>query len=156
MATDRIMGFYNLHANMKDRCLLLGAVARGLLRPMTRTVTAMPETERATLIREAFRLEYFTVAWMVIEAGVAISAGLAARSITLLAFGVDSLIELASAGVLIWRLTVELRRGQSFAESAERLASRIGAILLFALAGYVVGAAGWGLWTREGQAVSCP
>jgi len=123
---------------------------------MTRTVTAMPETERATLIREAFRLEYFTLASMVIEAGVAIGAGLAARSITLLAFGIDSLIELASAGVLIWRLTVELRRGQSFAESAERLASRIGAILLFALAGYVVGAAGWGLWTREGQAVSWP
>ena len=123
---------------------------------MTRTVTAMPETERATLIREAFRLEYFTVAWMVIEAGVAISAGLAARSITLLAFGVDSLIELASAGVLIWRLTVELRRGQSFAESAERLASRIGGALLFALAAYVVVAAAWGFWTREGQAVSWP
>jgi hypothetical protein len=88
---------------------------------MTRTVTAMPQTERATLIREAFRLEYFTLAWMVIEAGVAIGAGLTARSITLLAFAIDSLIELASAGVLIWRLTVELRRGQSFAEPAERL-----------------------------------
>ena len=116
----------------------------------------MPQTERATLIREAFRLEYFTVAWMVIEAGVAISAGLAARSITLLAFAIDSLIELASAGVLIWRLTVELRRGLAFAEAAERLASRIGGALLFALAAYAVAAAGWGLWTGEGQAVSWP
>jgi divalent metal cation (Fe/Co/Zn/Cd) transporter len=47
-----------------------------------------------------------------------------------------------------------LRRGQSFAESAERAASRIGAGLLFALSTYVVVAAGWGVWTREGQAFS--
>jgi divalent metal cation (Fe/Co/Zn/Cd) transporter len=112
--------------------------------------------ERAPLIREAFRLEYVTLAWMVVEAGVAIGAGVAARSITLLAFGIDSLIELASAGVLIWRLTVELRRGQSVAEAAERAASRVGGALLFALSAYVVIAAGWGLWTREGQAFSWP
>jgi len=116
---------------------------------------AIPET-RAPLIREAFRLEWFTVAWMVIEAAVAISAGVAARSITLLAFGFDSLIELVSAGVLIWRLTVELRRGQSFAEAAEYAARRVGGALLFALSAYVVVAAGWGLWTREGQAFSWP
>ena len=111
---------------------------------------------RETLILEAFRLEYVTLAWMLIEAAVAIGAGAAARSITLLAFGVDSLIELASAGVLIWRLNVELRRGQSFAELAERTARRIGGVLLFALSAYVVAAAGWGLWTREGQAFSWP
>jgi divalent metal cation (Fe/Co/Zn/Cd) transporter len=87
---------------------------------------------------------------------VAISAGVAARSLTLLAFGIDSVIELASAGVLIWRLTVELRRGQSFAETAEQTASRIGGALLFALAAYVVVAAAWGLWTRQGQDFSWP
>src|SRR6516164_9504380 len=123
---------------------------------MTTTLTGNPQTERATLIREAFRLEYFTIGWMVIEAGIAIGAGVAARSITLLAFGIDSLIELASAGVLIWRLTVELRRGLAFAEAAERLASRIGGALLFALAAYVVVAAGRGPRTGEGQAVSWP
>jgi divalent metal cation (Fe/Co/Zn/Cd) transporter len=111
---------------------------------------------RAALAREAFRLEYVTVGWMVIEAAVAISAGIPARSITLLAFGIDSLIELASALVLIWRLTIELRRGQSFAEEAERKASRIGGALLFALAAYVVAASGWSLWTREGQMFSWP
>ena len=116
----------------------------------------MIEGRRRKLVREAFFLEYITLAWMVIEAAVAIGAGIAARSITLLAFGVDSLIELASAVVLIWRLTVELRHGQSFAESAERAASRIGGALLFALSAYVVAAAGWGLWTREGQAFSWP
>jgi divalent metal cation (Fe/Co/Zn/Cd) transporter len=112
---------------------------------------------REALVREAFRLEYLTVIWMVIEASVAISAGVAARSLTLLAFGIDSVIELASAGVLIWRLTVELRRGQSFAETAEQTASRIGGALLFALAAYVVVvAAAWGLWTRQGQDFSWP
>jgi len=120
----------------------------------TALATSIPEVERVSLIREAFRLEYATLSWMVVEAGVAIGAGVVARSITLLAFGFDSLIELASAVLLIWRLTIELRRGQSFAESAERAASRIGGALLFALSAYVVAAAGWGLWTRDGQAFS--
>jgi divalent metal cation (Fe/Co/Zn/Cd) transporter len=111
---------------------------------------------RAALVREAFRLEYLTIGWMVIEAGVAIGSGIAARSVTLLAFGIDSVIELASAGVLIWRLTVEQRNGQSFAEAAEHMASRIGGALLFALAAYVVSAAGWSLWTRQGQDFSWP
>ncbi len=93
---------------------------------------------------------------MVIEAVVAIGAGVVARSITLLAFGIDSVIELASAGVLIWRLNVELRHGQSFAEPAEHMASRVGGVLLFALAAYVVLAAGWSLRTRQGQAFSWP
>lgn len=93
---------------------------------------------------------------MALEATVAIWAGVHAASVSLLAFGIDSLIELASAGVLIWRLTVELRRGQHFAESAERLASRIAGGLLFALAAYVVLAAGWKLWTRTGEAFSWP
>jgi divalent metal cation (Fe/Co/Zn/Cd) transporter len=111
---------------------------------------------REALVREAFRLEYLTVIWMVIEASVAIGAGIAARSLTLLAFGIDSVIELASASVLIWRLTVELRHGESFAETAEQTASRIGGALLFALAGYVVAAAGWSLWTRQGAEFSWP
>jgi hypothetical protein len=53
---------------------------------------------------------------MVIEGVAAIGSGIAARSVTLLAFGIDSVIELVSAGVLIWRLTVKLLRGLSFAE----------------------------------------
>ena len=63
----------------------------------------MAETSlhRAGLVQEAFRLEYLTLAWMLIEASVAIGAGVAAHSVTLLAFGIDSLIELVSAIVLI-------------------------------------------------------
>jgi hypothetical protein len=97
-------------------------------------VAGFSDPERAALIREAFRLEWFTVAWMTVEAVVAIASGIAAQSITLLAFGIDSLIELASAGVLIWRLSVELKHGRAFSESAERIASRIAGGLWFALA----------------------
>ena len=112
------------------------------------------DAARPALIRRAFRLEYATVAWMTVEAAVAIWAGMQSASVSLLAFGIDSLIELASAGVLIWRLTVELRHGQAFAESAERTASRIAGLLLFALAAYVVTAAGWKLWAQTGETFS--
>jgi divalent metal cation (Fe/Co/Zn/Cd) transporter len=91
---------------------------------------------------------------MSIEAAVAIWAGLQAASVCLLTFGIDSLIELASAAVLLWRLTVELRRGRAFAESAEHMASRAAGGLLFALAAYVVAAAGWKLWTQTGETFS--
>lgn len=111
---------------------------------------------RALMIEQAFRLEYLTLAWMTVEAAVAIGAGVAAGSLILTAFGVDSLIELASACILVWRLTVELRHGQVFAESAERTAARIGGALLFALAAYVVASAGWKLWTRQGAEFSAP
>jgi divalent metal cation (Fe/Co/Zn/Cd) transporter len=112
--------------------------------------------ERRALIRQAFRLEWLTIGWMTIEAVVAIGAGLAAGSLVLMAFGLDSLIELASAGVLIWRLTTELRRGERFSEEAERTASRIAGALLLALAAYVTIAAAWSLWTRNGEAFSWP
>jgi divalent metal cation (Fe/Co/Zn/Cd) transporter len=107
-------------------------------------------------MNEAFRLEYLTIAWMAVEAVVAIASAADAGSLALLAFGIDSLIELASALVIVWRLNVELRRGQAFGERAERIASRIGAALLFALAAYVVVSAGWKLWSREGAEFSWP
>jgi divalent metal cation (Fe/Co/Zn/Cd) transporter len=112
--------------------------------------------DRAAMINQAFRLEYMTLAWMTVETAVAIGSGVAAGSLTLTAFGIDSLIELVSACLLVWRLSVELRHGQVFAESAERTASRIGGGLLFALAAYIVASAGWKLWTQEGAAFSLP
>jgi divalent metal cation (Fe/Co/Zn/Cd) transporter len=112
--------------------------------------------ERQALIREAFRLEWLTIGWMTIEAIVAIGSGLMVGSLVLMAFGLDSLIELASAGVLVWRLTVELQRGVRFSEEIERTASRIAGALLLALAAYVTIAAAWSLWTRTGEAFSWP
>ena len=93
---------------------------------------------------------------MAVEATVAVASGIAARSITLVAFGLDSVIELASAGVLIWRLSHELRFGRELSEEAERIARRIAGGLLFALVAYVVVAAAWSLWRGEGEAFSWP
>jgi divalent metal cation (Fe/Co/Zn/Cd) transporter len=115
-----------------------------------------PRADRLPLIREAFRLEWLTIGWMTVEAGVSIWAGVAAGSLVLLAFGLDSVIELASAGVLMWRLSVELRHGQKFSERAERIASRIGGGLLFVLAAYVTVAAVWHLYTTTGEEFSWP
>jgi divalent metal cation (Fe/Co/Zn/Cd) transporter len=111
---------------------------------------------RLPLIQQAFRLEWLTIGFVSIEAAVSIAAGIMANSLVLLAFGLDSVIELASAGVLVWRLSFELRHGQRFSEGAERLASRIGGSLLFALAAYVTIAAGWRLWRQTGEEFSLP
>jgi len=115
-----------------------------------------PRTDRLPFIREAFRLEWLTIGWMTVEAVVAIAAGVTAGSLVLIAFGLDSVIELASAGVLMWRLSVELRHGQKFSEHPERIASRLGGALLFALAAYVTAAAVWQLWNRTGEEFSWP
>jgi divalent metal cation (Fe/Co/Zn/Cd) transporter len=79
-----------------------------------------------------------------------------AGSLVVLAFGLDSVIELTSAGVLMWRLIVELRHGQRFSEWAEDSARRIGGALLFLLAAYITPAAVWRLWNGGGEAFSWP
>src|SRR5579859_5762900 len=89
-----------------------------------------------------------------IEVTVAIASGIAAHSLSLIAFGVDSGIELLSAAVPVWRLNVELRHGESFSEKAERAASKIGGALLYALAVYVVLSAALSLWHLEGEKFS--
>ncbi len=104
-------------------------------------------------IKPALRLESITVVWMVIEVVVAVGAGVAAGSLLLVAFGIDSVIELISASVLFWRLQKEARGGASNAsiERVERRASRISGYLLYALSGYVVLQAVYGL-THEHHA----
>jgi divalent metal cation (Fe/Co/Zn/Cd) transporter len=115
-----------------------------------------PEITRPELVRTALRLQKLSLGWMTVEAIVAIAAGIAAGSLTVTAFGLDSVIELGSAAVLMWRLSVELRRGRLFPETIEHRASRIAGALLFALAAYILIAAGWRLWLREGSAFSPP
>ena len=91
-----------------------------------------------TLHRRALRLEWFTVGWNVMEAAVAIGAGVAAGSIALVGFGADSLIEVTSAGILVWRLR---RAGpQATAEEQgerERTALFVVSGTFFLLAAYV-------------------
>jgi divalent metal cation (Fe/Co/Zn/Cd) transporter len=109
-----------------------------------------PTGPRTTLIGRALRLEYLTVGWSLIEAGVGVAAALASGSVALMGFGLDSLVEGGSGGVLIWRLKAEARAGS--AEAIERLdqnAHRLVAGSLFLLAAYVAGDAAWTLWMGE-------
>jgi divalent metal cation (Fe/Co/Zn/Cd) transporter len=112
--------------------------------------------ERSDLVGQAIRLEALTVFWLTVEAVVTVVSGVAAHSLSLIAFGIDRVIELISAIVLLWRLSVERRHGEAFSEAAERLASRIGGALLLALTAYVVASAGWSLWQRQGEEFSLP
>lgn len=96
-------------------------------------------TVRSGALRLAVRLEVLTVAWMAIEAVVAIGAGVLARSVLLTAFGLDSVIELISGAVLAWRLQYELSgRTAQRVEGAERISTIISAVLLVLLCGYLV------------------
>lgn len=107
-------------------------------------------------VDRALQIEWLTVGWMVIEAAVAIGAGVVAHSLPLEAFGIDSVIELASAIVLIWRLRVELQRGEAFPHDIERNAARLGALLLFGLTTFVIIGSARVLWMHEGQETSVP
>jgi cation diffusion facilitator family transporter len=89
------------------------------------------------------RLEVLTVGWNVVEAAVAIAAGLAAGSMALLGFGADSVVESLSGVVLLWRLRAE-RRGadREAVERIEARAERLVGLSLLALAAFVaIGAA---------------
>jgi divalent metal cation (Fe/Co/Zn/Cd) transporter len=93
----------------------------------------------APLLRRALWLVGFTLGYNVVEAGVALWAGTEAGSIALLGFGLDSLIEVAAAAVLLWRLSVEMRGGDSErVEAAERRAHRFVGFTFLALALYVL------------------
>jgi divalent metal cation (Fe/Co/Zn/Cd) transporter len=96
------------------------------------------------------RVEIVTVAWMSVEALVAIGAGLLARSVLLTAFGIDSVIELATGGVLFWRLATEARGGSlERVEWAEHRAAWVVGVGLSLLCVYVVASAGASLLTHS-------
>jgi divalent metal cation (Fe/Co/Zn/Cd) transporter len=90
-------------------------------------------------VSAAFALELFTVVYMVFEAGAALGLGLATRSVSLQTFGLDSLIEIASALVLLWRLNVERHEDDDArVESIEERAERFVGWSLLALAAYIL------------------
>lgn len=106
--------------------------------------------DRSLLVRRGLRLELLTVAWNVFEAAVAITAAVAAGSVALLGFGVDSLIETASGGILIWRLKAEARMVDDEAvEALDRRAHKLVALSLLLLAVYIAVDAARSLWLRE-------
>ena len=87
------------------------------------------------LHRRAPRLEWLTTGWNILEAIVAIGAGLLSGSVALIAFGFDSLIEVLSAAALLWRL---LRAGPRATEAEQSRAER-GALYLVALTFFLLG-----------------
>ena len=63
---------------------------------------------RADLVRRGRYLEYFTISYNSLKGLIAVAAGLLAGSIALVGFGFDSLIEVTSGAVLLWRLHADL------------------------------------------------
>lgn len=105
---------------------------------------------RASLLRRALALEYLTVGWNIVEGVIAVGAALAAGSVALLAFGIDSFVESTSGAILIWRLWAERHaRDPAAIERLEHRARRLVAISLFALAAWVAFDAVTSLWKSE-------
>ncbi len=101
------------------------------------TGLAVP-TPRPALLARALRLEYLTVGWNLVEGVVVIAAALAAGSVALLGFGIDSFVESASGSILIWRLLAERAHSDAEAiEAIERRAQELVALSLFGLAAFV-------------------
>lgn len=116
---------------------------------MATPLTLAPIRRRAD-VRAGVRVEVVTIMWMTVEAMVAITAGVLARSVLLTAFGIDSVIELVSGGALLWRLMTEARgRSLQRVERAENRAAWIAGIGLVALCVYIVVTSGVSLWQHN-------
>lgn len=99
------------------------------------TTSVGPSLERPAALRRARLLNRVTLGWNVVEAVVALSAGVAAGSLGLLAFGLDSVVEVSGASVLAWRLAREERTGCT--QPDDRRATRALAVCFGALAAWV-------------------
>jgi divalent metal cation (Fe/Co/Zn/Cd) transporter len=90
---------------------------------------------RARLVKRGRYLEYFTVGYNSLEGLVAVAAGLAAGSIALVGFGFDSVIEVTSGAVLLWRLRADADEARR--ERVESLSLKVVGVCFLALAAYV-------------------
>ena len=120
-------------------------------RVQTRRLTGTrlhPINQRAADLQLALLLTYITLAWMTIEAAASLLLGWASKSLLLEAFGIDSVIELFSAGVLLWRLRVEATgcADEARVEAVERRASRWVGYTLYFLVLYVIFNSAYGLF----------
>lgn len=106
--------------------------ARLLRRGGKRRVTAVLTARRRGVLHRRVRfIVFFTIAWNIVEAAVALTAGAIASSAALVGFGLDSVIEVASAAVIAWQFT------RSDPDRWERSAVRVIGVAFFALAAYV-------------------
>src|SRR5579864_8758202 len=111
---------------------LTPAAARGELRILGQPA-ALAADERARLERRVKLLAWTGNGWHLVEFAVALAAGIAAGSVALIGFGLDSLIEVAAAGVVIWLFS----GGRSASHAAERHAQQLIAASYGLLVAYV-------------------
>ena len=111
--------------------------------------------EQRLELQHGIRIEWISVGWMIVEAIVAIGAGVRAHSIALIAFGADSVVELAAGAILLWRLSVEAdgASGERLGLVERRAERFVGAALLL-LAFYIVVASVRALLLHEGPAAA--
>lgn len=105
------------------------------------------ELSRTHAVRRARALNVVTIGWNTVEGIVAIAAGIAAGSVSLIGFGLDSGIEVSAAVALAWRLSREGRDGCR--DEDDRLAQRLVAASFAALAVYVAVGASMSLIGRH-------
>ena len=108
-------------------------------------------SSRADNLKRALLLTYITIGWMTIEGAASLLLGWASKSLLLEAFGIDSMIELFSGFVLLWRLRVEASGAASAdrVEEVERRAARYVGYSLYILVVYVVLNSGYGLFIAK-------
>src|SRR6266480_375017 len=106
---------------------------------------------RADAVRLALLLTYITLGWMTIEGAASLLLGWASKSLLLEAFGIDSVVELFSAGVLLWRLRVEAKENadEERVEDVERRAARLVGYTLYLLVLYVLCNSAYGLFVAH-------
>lgn len=102
---------------------------------MSQEVLITSDANRLSLVRRGRYLEYFTIGYNSIEGLIAVTAGVMAGSIALVGFGFDSLIEVTSGAVLLWRLQADVDEGRR--ERVEAISLRIVGICFIVLAIYV-------------------
>jgi cation diffusion facilitator family transporter len=96
-------------------------------------------TDRLKLVRTAYYLSVFTVAWNVLEGLVAVVFSCLSGSVALFGFGVDSFVESTSGIIVGWRFLYEMKgRQQEQIEKVEGLAARLAGTLLLVLALYLL------------------
>ncbi len=111
-------------------------------------MTAASDPARVASLRRGVVLEGFTISYNALEGLIAIAAGVAAGSVALTGFGVDSVIEVTSGVLLWWRLRVELGAA-ALGSIAESRAARGAGFLLLGLAAYLVVEAARRLFTGD-------
>jgi len=104
--------------------------------------------QRSDDVRLALLLTYITLGWMTIEGAASLLLGWASKSLLLEAFGFDSIIELFSASVLLWRLRIEAsgHADEARVEAVEHRASRLVGYTLYFLVAYVVFNSAYGIF----------